>query len=418
MERAAQIRKVCWLELPLGAVVLEWPRIHGASIPELEDYPLVTRSLRSQLTQKYQFLRSTTVTIADPSSSPEPLAYRNRSRELVNFQGGLLAADRLKEQLHQSWRQEPDVRQGLGRLARYDHSPYTLLKDWTASVTTLVRTAPDQADTFASGAWPRELRQESPGRLLGEMVTGRLPWLGRGESRVDVGLDLSHSMKATGKAQLALEAFWNILPTLAQKLGSSQWNLWALGRRCHALDWQRLIRYSDSPDPKALGRSLDLDDRETHFAPFYRQVLEDPTTYPRRLAILITDGVCQDRALALRQAETLARAGVDYLQIVLHEDEELRHMVRIKDPSRGRDGYMESSDLQAGEEEWERDDEDLEELSHKRLQEVTDLAEAAQGAQLVLTWYPLFSLLAFDVYERYLGKLLGWKLSAIEPDNR
>jgi hypothetical protein len=53
-----------------------------------------------------------------------------------------------------------------------------------------------------------------------------------------------------------------------------------------------------------------------------------------------------------------------------------------------------------------RSEEEIREVADRELQKVTDIAEAAHGAQLILTYFPLFALVTIDVYERYLGLLL------------
>ena len=57
-----------WRNLPLGCVVIDWPVMAGASIPELADYPVMTERLRDHMGRTYQFLLSRSVVIADPAA--------------------------------------------------------------------------------------------------------------------------------------------------------------------------------------------------------------------------------------------------------------------------------------------------------------------------------------------------------------
>ncbi len=55
----ASIRRAHWSELPLGSVIVDWPTLHNASIPELAQYPVITQRLRAELANRYQFLSDT-----------------------------------------------------------------------------------------------------------------------------------------------------------------------------------------------------------------------------------------------------------------------------------------------------------------------------------------------------------------------
>jgi hypothetical protein len=402
------LRSCPWERLPLGSVVVEWPVIHNASIPELASYPLVTERLRSALFAKYRFLEGRRVTIADPSLGLDEPAVARAQLEARRFLDGLPAMAKLKRELRAALLGRPDAREGLAACGRYEGGPYALTKSWMRSIAGILRD--DEAFGAALGL-DAGTGDEGPGggslgSVIGRLLAGELRALpAASSSLVDVGIDVSFSMTSSGKAELAWRALAELLPPLARRLGTSFWRLWLVAEGASEIDWSRY----DPEDPPAMERLMAthrLKPEETRYEPFFRELLYAGPVPERRLCLLITDGACQDRAAALRSLERLADEGIEYVQLVLHEDGEYRESVQLAEGGRGKDGVVPEEEIREEDQRLRRSDEELEVYCSDRLREVTDLAEAARGGQLVLTWYPLFETVALDVYERYLGRVL------------
>jgi hypothetical protein len=395
------IRRCLWEKLPLGSVVIDWPAIHGASIPELTAYPLVTERLRSILFSKYKFLEGRTVTIADPSLGLDEPAVSRATLEARRILDGLPAITALKRALRSRLFAKPDAREGLASIGRYDSGPYALVKDWMRSVAGIVRDDEDFGSRLGSAPG------EGLGTVLGRLLAGSLRALPSASSSIaDIGIDVSFSMTASGKAELAWRALAEMIPPLAHRLGTSRWRLWLVAGRASEVDWSRYDR-EDPPAMEGLMAKHRLIPEETKFEPFFRELLLSEPVAGRRLCLLVTDGACQDRAAALRSAERLGREGIEFVQLVLHADGEYRESVEAEDDRRFKDGVILESDIAESDRVRARSDEELAAYCAERLREATDIAEAARGGQLILTWYPVFGLVALDLYERYLGLLTG-----------
>jgi len=401
------LRRCPWEKLPLGSVVVEWPTLHNAFIPELMSYPLITENLRSALFAKYQFLAGRTVTIADPSLGLDEGAVSRALLEARRIFDGLPAAAALKRKLRSSLLGMPGAREGLASSARYESGPYVLVKDWMRSIAGILRDRDEFGAGLGRGLGCAPSAGEDLGSVLGRLLAGGLRALPSASSSiVDVGIDLSFSMTASGKAELAWRALAELVPPLARRLGTSRWRLWLVAGKASEVDWSRY----DPEDPPAMERLMakhKLEPEETKFEPFFGELLHSGPVPERRLCILVTDGACQDRGAALRSLERLADEGIEYVQLILHEDGEYRDSVETGDGRRVKDGVIPEDEIGESDRVVRRSDEELEAYCAERLREATDLAEAARGGQLVLTWYPLFGTVALDLYERYLGKLLG-----------
>ena len=394
-----RIRSCPWERLPLGSVILGWPEIHNATIPELAAYPLVTERLRAELFRKYQFLAGRSVVIADPSLGLDEARLSRARLDARRFLDGKGAATALKQELRSRFLGHAEVREGLASCGRYDGAPYALVKDWMRSVSAMVR----DSSGFGTGIWDEGEPGEDLGAVLGRLLAGAVPRLPDARSSsVDIAIDVSFSMKASGKAALAWSTLAGIVGPLAHRLGTSTWRLWLIADKARQIEWS----LHDPDEPGAIDRLMSatrLSADETRFCPFLEEMLKTAPGPEHRLVIVVTDGDCQDQGASLRALEKLGTEGIDYLQLVLHADAEYRSSV---ESGKGKDGVVLENELGEGEKVRLRSDSELADYCAGRLRSVTDLAEAARGGQLVLTWYPLFGALALDVYERYLGQVI------------
>lgn len=401
------IRKVPWERLPLGAIIIDWPTVNDALIPELISYPVMTEALRGALTQRYHFLRNRTVTIVDPALGLEPPEIQLLSREAARLQAGLPQIRAVKAELRDRWRMDPEAAGRLADAVQFDESPYTLTKSWLRSLSTIVRSA----EPFGAALWPSGIEGKSLSALVAELVTEQIRLLEPQDTLVDVGVDVSYSMAVTGKAELAWSCMVDLMSTLSTALAMSTWRAWLISDEAVPVDWLRSLGFAaargDESTFEVLLRRHRVRPGETSFSPFFRSVTSVAQGYRRHLCVLITDGVCQDRSEALRMAERLRKWNIDYLQLVIHRDDDLRHQVITRSSEDVVDGYLAEDAQSPEDEEYELSDAELAERSSRRLREITDIAEAAHGGQLVLNWIPLLGYLAIDVYEQWLGEVIA-----------
>lgn len=402
------IRKVPWERLPLGAIVIDWPKLNNASIPELLSYPVMTESLRTALTQKYRFLRNRAVTIADPSLGLQTPQIQHLVWKASGLQDGIRRLNVYKTRALGRWRTDPDAERLYADAMRYDGGPYVLLKSWLRSVSAVVRSG----QPFGANVWASGIEELPLTTLVAKLITKEIYVPDPQDTLVDVGIDVSYSMRVTDKALFAWKTMMDILPLLGAKLGTSRWRVWFVSARAVLADWRRpgAVPHSGKEgdsDLDELLRANGIGSGETKFAPFLREVVNTRDRCRRHLCVLITDGVCQDRAPTLRLAERLRSWGTDYVQLVIHRDDDLRHRVITQSAESSIDGYLRKDGQSPDDEHYDLSDSELAELSNRRLREVTDIAEAAHGGQLVVNWSPLLGYISIDVYERWLGDVIA-----------
>lgn len=373
------IREVSWERLPPGAIVIDWPKTDDLPVPELLSYPVMTESLRSDLTEKYRFLRGVSVTIADPSLGLEPPEVEHLVRKAGRMHDGLRRLNAYRSRIFTDWENDPDALAGLAEATRHDNGPHTRVKSWLRPVSMLVRSGLP----FGVHAWGPGIAEMPLVTLISGLLSEEIRVPEPHDTLVDVGVDVSHSMRATGKAEYALDTVKALLLLLGARLAVSTWRAWLVGDRAAPVDWKRLSELSNDArggesELDVLLRANGIGPGETNLAPFLREVVNSREMCRRHLCILITDGAYQDRASSLRLAERLRSWGTDYVQLLLH-----------------RDG------------EFDLTDSEIAELAERRLREATDIAEAAHGGQLVLNLMPLLGYVSIDVYERWLGEVVA-----------
>lgn len=416
----ARLRQVPWESLPLGCVVLQWPRVHGSGLPELEGYPVMTASLRSRLWERCLFMRGRSVAIADPDALADlgdpPAFFREAFPRARDFLSACRELGCQRELARDAALRGEGAGAALGSTLAFEQTSYTLVKDWMASVGRILKD-PARGASLLPGATvagsdgtDREL-----GALVGDMLAGRIRILPREDVIVDICLDVSWSMACTGKADWFLGEFALFLAPLVMRLPLATWRIMLAGGEARYLDWDRMPRSANGivelPRVKDLLHRMGVESGETDFAPFLRLVLKSQDTLAdrggRHLCILVTDGDCRDRDLSLRLLEKLPARGVDYLQLVIHHEDDWAEGVEVRAGLDGRDNIVDEADIRPEDKVIRRSPDELRAMGERRLRDVTDLAEAARGGQLVLTWDPLFRLVCIDVWQRWMAKVLA-----------
>ncbi len=398
----SRIRKVKWKNLPLGSVIIQWPVINGAAVNELAAYPLITERLRTELRNKYQFLDNITVTIADPSAGLDQGFINSIVSDARQLLSGIPAMQALKKKLRQNLYSRSDIRDGIAGQLKYEDSPFFLKKNWARSVRTCLHDTGD----FGSGFFGEDITKGDLTGLISRMIMKEVPLPSQRPLSVDVGIDVSRSMYLNGKSESAFQQFLDIILKVSREFPYTQWRLWLVSGGTEIVHWDRFAGTELRGIDGVMARH-DIESGETRFSPFFRKVLNERKSAGKQLCILITDGACSDMAAALRSAEELKGEGIDYLQLILHRDEEYRNMVRLGDSAKAVDGVVSDEEISDDDSEHKRTDEDLKSCTDDLLKRITDIAEAAHGGQIVMTYYPVFSFVSLDVYERYLGEILS-----------
>jgi hypothetical protein len=143
----------------------------------------------------------------------------------------------------------------------------------------------------------------------------------------------------------------------------------------------------------------------TNFGEAIRTVLAGAERERRNACIVITDGEPSDGTEALRYARKLRERSIDYTQILLHTDEDLRREVTTTPGEFNvRDNIVAEEDV--------ADDRivtltgtELDRRRERRFDTFTRIAEVAGGNQVILTEFSALGLVSVELYDRYVGVL-------------
>lgn len=378
------VRRVSWGALPLGAVILDGPLVAGALPPELRDFPVVDRPLREELYRRYHFRADHLVTIA---SAIDRLAAQRFARDVEALDRRIRAAQPLsREVIEQYSLFGIDHAKGVGddpRLTETDR----LVKDHYNSFA---------VPTGREGPIPTLIRGDlatdiSTARIITGLLTGEA-LLPRDESiTLHLALDVSFSMKRRGRLPHGLAA----INQLARRIPAVM-----PGTRFRGYHFSDRVREVSLPADRAA-----VPAEGTRQAELFRTVLRRTEGGRRNMLVLVTDGEPSDLADTSRAAQKMRAAALDYMQILLHTDEDLRHEVQ------SRPGEYLIKDNMIADEEVDEDrivtlsEEVLGTRRESRFDQFTRVAEIAGGNQVVLTEFAALGLVTVEIYDRYVGLL-------------
>jgi len=380
-----EVRRVSWAGLPLGAIILDGPIVAGALPPELREFPVVDRMLREELYRKYQFRPDHPVTIA---GALDRLAAQRFAEDVAALDRRLRAA-------------QPLSREVMEEYSRFELDPSRDFAAESPRLTESERLVKDHYNSFAvpvgrEGPIPTLVRSPfaqdvSTAGVIAGLLTGR-PLLPRDEAlTLHLALDVSFSMKRRDRIPQGLAAFNRI----ARQIPA-------------AMPGTRIVGYMFSHSAREVRLPADraaLRAEDTRQAELFTTVLRRRDPDRRNKLVVITDGEPSDLATTLRRAEALRRESVDYTQILLHTDEDLRHEV-----THGG-GEFEIRDNLIVDEIVPEDrivtlsEEALCERREGRFSDFTRIAEIAGGNQVVLTEFAVLGLVTVEIYDRYVGLL-------------
>lgn len=412
----AGIDEVRWKELPSGIVVLRAPLVNGLPIPELSAYPPLNDAKREELFARYHFLAEHKVLVAYPGNRAwAPLL----AREIRTLDGRVTAvreAHRLVNAARSglaglsdvtaagvgrgdpaTGRDDPDVGRGepdgAGESLLHRPSLFVsnrLVKDTYNSFTV---TLPSGAEV---PSFLHASRETSLASVLLAEIAGRPYWPVDEPVRLHIGVDVSYSMKARGKLPYVEECLRQMQSFFGTVLERTEIVLYLFSDRARRVEGRL------TSGALQMGN---LRHGETMFEPLYRRVLANRSAARRNKLFVITDGEPSDVIAARSAAELLALHEVDYTQILLHFDDELRRVFEGPDSTSATDGIVETGPDESDVPFRALSDEELDRDVTRRLDTFTSIAEAAGGNQIVLTVYPVLGLLSLELYDRYLGLL-------------
>jgi hypothetical protein len=379
------VRRVSWAGLPLGSVILQAPTVGGFLPPELRDFPTVDRALRSDLQRRYHFLPNHPLTIA---TVRDPRAAERFAAEVQELDRRLRGARDVSSELQREYR-------------RFGIDPGEMPGFMQPTLTESTRLVKDQYNSFSvntalEGPIPTLLRSSaatdvSIGHIVSDLLAGRLRIPKDEPVTVHIVVDVSYSMKNRGRLDHAFAA----ANSLATQIGRVMRNT-----KIKGYQFSDTVRRVDLPTTRVAPACAG-----TRQAGAVRTLLRHRDEGRYNTVILMTDGEPEDYIETLRGVPALRDAGVDYTQILLHTDEDLRHEV-TSEPGEFvvKDKMIADGDVDA-----ERirtlSDEEVEQRREGRFGQFTRIAEEAGGNQVVLTEFLALGLVTVELYDRYVGLL-------------
>lgn len=202
-----------------------------------------------------------------------------------------------------------------------------------------------------------------------------------------IAVDLSYSMKASGKDELARGAVGLFRDNITRVLPTAEVLVYAFSEQC------RVVEGELSGKEVARGG--------TDFSSFARTALRRKREGVPNAILVFTDGLPDKRAEALRSLEELCDAGFFYTQIVFNLSDDRRSCVDPTECST-RDGYYESGPPEAARDMTEDEYREQEERFRGGFLE---LSAAARGCQLIIEADEALGLAAVEVFDRWYGGL-------------
>lgn len=379
------VRRVSWGALPVGVVVVDGVSVSGVLPEELREYPVVDAPLRRRLFDRYHFRSDHPVTVATFSM---PEAARRYAEEIRTLDHRIRAGEPLRASVageRRAWGLETHHTAGYtsSRLTE----PTRLVKDVHNSFT--VNTARRSPIPSLLGSGPST--DISLAQVVSELLSGRNLFPCDVPLVLHVALDVSFSMKDRDRIRHGIAVVNRLAAQVPAVMPGTELRVYLFS------DELRTVR--------APLEEIPLRSEGTKQAPVIQQVVRTADAAKHNMLVVISDGEPQDLPQTFRAAETLAAAQVDYLQILLHTDDDLRQqVVGNRGEFEVKDDTVAATDIPA-----ERiitlDSEALKKQVDARFDSFTRIAEIANGNQVVLTEFSALGLVTVELYDRYVGLL-------------
>jgi hypothetical protein len=383
------VRKISWSALRPGMVLLSEIRINDTVPFELRDFPVITRELYAQVTERYRLLPTREVLVAMPSH------YEEAGRMVLSLREATVqasAVNRLRDCFFEARDREAAE---LGLPPGFDRplidspavdSPH-LIKDQWASLGATFRLPQDEQEI------PSFFRQRGLAVTLANILAGKIDTMFRFPKDEAVLLhlvvDFSLSMHNLGRIGYVVESLSYLAATLGSVLKNSRFLFYVFSDEC------KPVRFPFAMDA--------IPARETNYASFVKKVLHQRDKTVRNKVILFTDGRPSDETEARDMMRLFKKNQVDYTQIIF----DLRH--EFDEVVEGNPARMKIVDNIAvnGQELKTRKTtpEEKERMRSDTLEGFTAIARTAGGNQIVMNIDEAMRFVAVEVYDRYLGLL-------------
>ncbi|TVQ23538.1 MAG: VWA domain-containing protein [Spirochaetaceae bacterium] len=379
------LRHVSWASLPLGVVVVDGVSINRTFPEELRDFPVVDAPLRRRLFERYHFRSDHPVTVATFHSleAAHRLAEEIRSLDRRLRAGEPLRNDVTVERRFWSLNEKKEAGYESPRLTESTR----LVKDVYNSFT--VNTALPGPIPSLLGTGPST--DISLAQVVSGLLSGR-PLLPKDVPlALHVALDVSFSMKDRDRIRHGIAVVNRLAAQIPAVMPGTQ---------------VRAYLFSDELcEVNAPVERIPVRSEGTKQAPVFHRVIRVADATKHNMLIVISDGEPQDLPETLRAAEKLKAAKLDYLQILLHTDDDLRHqIVGALGEFEVKDDTVTASDVPA-----DRiitlDSDALKNVVDARFDNFTRIAETAGGNQVVMIEFSALGLVTVELYDRYVGLL-------------
>ncbi len=376
--------KVPWDRLQPGQIVLGGISVNGGLPPELTGFPPLTQGLIRDLNQKYHFLQRKQVLVAEASGAyatrlgkelreaKEKIVYLNECRN--HFQ-------KQKSELDQKYQIDtsgslpfhPAIEKSYLKLDRYNSFDLVV---------------PFQ-DTAANKAFPSLFHNLDLKILFSDILAKQL------QSKFHIpddrpvvlhlGVDYSFSISDLRRRYM-VKAVNDLCAMIQQIFQRTKIHVYAFSSEC------REIGYPIS--------GKELEKKETCYDSFFKKALANRQPDMQNKMILITDGAPGDLGETLERAAVLKRLKIDYTQIILSMNDEERERAIPKEPGHVIDGCLPEG--HAGES-VRLSHSEFDEYKKSKYHQYAQIAEIANGNQIIADIHEYLGLLSIQAYDRYMG---------------
>ncbi len=389
LDGLGNIRKVRWTSLRPGVVILSGGTINDYPIPELTGFPVLTDSLISELSSRYQFLAGREVVVAEAVYNYSPFEFAAELRQSEQKRNSF---NRLRQDF-EATKKMVLLNMGLDLktdvpIIGSDHVDREyMVKDTWNSFSYLYGLGDDLEPI------PSFFHRMDLSLSLADLVTNRLQekFNVPDDSQVVLHLvvDFSRSMDSLGKLDLVVQTVNAFYSFYTELLSNTTIKLYTFSDEC------RPALYPLQAAGVRRGN--------TAYASFLKKVLHHKEKEKRNKIILFTDGVPTDRSEALKIAELVKKNRIDYTQIIFDIKEEKRTEVVYADGAVVDAVDNVVDELSADMLERVLSDEDLDAKMKRIFNEFTEVAETCGGNQIILKINELLNLVTVECYDRYLG---------------
>lgn len=391
LDGLSNIRKVRWNNLNPGSIILSGVTVNGSSLPELRNFPVITKHLLHDLRVKYQFLQEREFLVADA---------------LYNYTPGILSdtlneAERGRTVINQLRDEYQNQKKMILHKCGIDESfDIPIIGTDNVEKDFLIR---DSYNSFSYmygldenlNSTPSFFHRMDLSLSISDLITNRLQEKFNlpedNEINLHLVADLSKSMDSGGKIDILLAAVNSFYRYITSALKNTNINLYVFADEC---------RPADSP---LTGREIDRGN--TSYSAFMKKVLHYRDRDVKNMIILFTDGEPTDRSETMKMAKLIKKNKIDYTQIIFNIKEEQRHEVKFTNSGASIVIDKVVEELTDDMTQVELSDDELDEKLKRLFSGFTEIAETCGGNQIILKINELLSIVTVECYDKYLGLL-------------